>query len=87
MAKKNKKSALAAAASKRLARIGQPDPEEVAHAMFHAEQRGDVRRVELDDGSWAWAFQDNDGQQRLLKPTPEMLVALSGFEADPHHGH
>ncbi len=88
MAKKNnKKSALAAAASRRLSRIGQPDPEEVAHAMFHAEERGEVQRVDLDDGSWAWAFKDGSGETRVLKPTPEMLAALARFQADPGHAH
>lgn len=85
MAKK-KKSALQEAASRRLARIGQPDPEEIAHAMFHAEQRGEVQRVQLDDGSLAWQFADNDGQQRLMRITPPMLAALSRFEHDhPEH--
>jgi len=87
MAKKNKKSALTAAASRRLARIGQPDPEEIAHAMFHAEERGEVQRVSLDDGSWAWAFPDQDGKTQLLKPTPEMLAALARFAAEGHTHH
>ena len=87
MAKKNKKSALASAASKRLARIGAPDPEEVAHAMFHAEERGEVQRVPLEDGSWAWGFVDPDGQQKMLKPTPEMLAALARFERGGPHNH
>lgn len=90
MAKKNKKpSALAAAASKRLARIGAPDPGEVAHAMFHAEQNGEVERVPLEDGSWAWAVPDpQGGPTRLMKPTPEMLVMLAQFEREGHpHQH
>jgi hypothetical protein len=88
MAKKNKKSALAVAASKKLARIGAPDPEEVAHAMWHAEERGEVERVSLDDGSWAWAFVDGDGQTKMIKPTEQMLMALARFERERHlHNH
>lgn len=85
MASKKKKGALAAAASKKLAGIGQPrmSPEELAHALFHAEQRGEVERVPLEDGTWAWAVQGPKGPQ-MLKPTPEMLVALERFEHEDH---
>ena len=43
---KAKKGKLAAAASKKLQSIGGPKmtPEDVAHVMFHAEQRGEVER-------------------------------------------
>ena len=85
--KKKKGGALAAAASRRLARIGAPQmsPEDFAHAMFHAEERGEVQRVPLDDGSWAWQMQTPDGPQQV-KPTPEMLAALARFETG-HHEH
>ena len=88
MAKKNKKSALAAAASRKLAQIGAPDPEEVAHAMYHAEERGEVQRVPLEDGGWAWTFAGEDGQPQMLRPTPAMLAALARFERKPElHRH
>lgn len=85
--KKQKKSALAQAASRKLANIGAPrmSPEDIAHAMFHAEERGEAERVPLEDGTWAWAVQGPNGPQ-LLKPTPEMLAALARFETG-HHAH
>ena len=84
--KKKKQSALAAAASKKLAGIGGPrmSPEELAHVLFHAEQRGEVERVTLEDGSWAWAVDNGKGKQ-ILKPTPEMLVALERFAHEDHN--
>lgn len=87
MAQKKKKSALAAAASKKLANIGGPrmSPEEIAHALFHAEERGEVERMPLEDGTWAWVVQGPKGPQ-MLKPTPEMLAALARFEHE-HHDH
>ncbi len=85
MASKKKKNALAAAASRKLASIGGPSmtPEQMAHALFHAEQRGEVERVALEDGSWAWAVQSPKGTQ-MLKPTPEMLAALERFAHEDH---
>jgi hypothetical protein len=87
--KKKKKSVLAAAASKKLATIGAPkmSAEEVAHALLHAEESGDVKRVDLDDGSWGWAMRGPDGKTRVIKPTPEMLEALERFEREGHPGH
>lgn len=87
--KPKKKSALAAAASRKLASIGAPNfsPEELAHYMMHAEERGQAERVPLEDGSWAWQVTGPDGKQQLLKPTPEMLAALDRFEREGHPGH
>lgn len=89
MAKPNKKSALAAAASKKLASIAGPSltPEHIAHTLLHAEERGEAQRVTLDDGSWAWAVQGRDGKVQVLKPTPAMLAALERFEREGHPGH
>lgn len=88
MAKK-KKNALAAAASRKLASIGGPkmSPQDVAHVLWHAEQRGEVERVPLEDGSWAWVMHGPDGQPQMLKPTPEMLEVLDGFEREGHGEH
>ncbi len=89
--KPKKKNALAAAASRRLARIGteQPryTPEQVAHVMLHAEERGEAERVTLDDGSWGWRMVGPDGKPQLMMPTPEMLAALERFETDGHPAH
>jgi hypothetical protein len=88
--KKKNASPLAAAASRRLAGIGGPSkytPEDVAHAMMHAEEDGGAERVTLDDGTWAWRMKGPDGQDRILKPTPEILAALERFEREGHPGH
>ncbi len=87
MAKNGKKSALQQAASKKLAGIGPkaPSPEHVAHMMLHAEERGEVTRVGLEDGSWGWAVPGKDGTTQVLKPTPEMLEALARWEAGAAH--
>ncbi len=84
--KKNKPSALASAASRKLAGIGGPrmTPENMAHQLFHAEERGEVSRVTLEDGTWAWSVQGPNGPQ-MLKPTPEMLAALARIEAGDHN--
>jgi hypothetical protein len=89
MAKKKKKSALAQAATRKLATIGGPkmSPEEVAHVLYHAEQRGEVERVPLEDGSWAWVVPGPNGQPQMLKPTPEMLTVIHRFEAEGHVAH
>jgi hypothetical protein len=87
---KKKTSPLAAAASKRLAGIGGPtkySPEDVAHAMMHAEENGEAERVPLEDGSWGWRVRGPNGQDQLLKPTPEILAALERFEREGHPGH
>jgi hypothetical protein len=92
MAGKNKKKkggALAAAARKKLENIG-PKPMteyDVAHAMWHLEEQGRAVRVPLDDGSWAWAVRGQNGEQQVLKPTPEMLRVLEHFEAGGHEAH
>jgi hypothetical protein len=55
--------------------------------MFHAEERGEVERVGLDDGSWAWALPaQEDGRRPLMKPTPEILQHLQNFQThhEPH---
>lgn len=87
---KPKKGKLAQAASKKLASIGGPKmtPEDVAHVMWHAEQRGEVERVPLEDGSWAWLVPGGQsGQPQMLKPTPQMLEILEQFEREGHGEH
>ncbi len=86
--KKKKNNALAAAASRKL-NGGAPryTPEEVAHMMMHAEERGDAERVPLEDGSWGWKIKGPDGQAQVLKPTPPMLEALERFEREGHPAH
>jgi hypothetical protein len=89
--KPKKKNALAAAASRRLSRIGgegaRHTPEDVAHMMLHAEERGEAERVTLDDGSWGWRIVGPDGRLQVLKPTPEMLAALERFATEGHPTH
>ena len=89
--KPKKKNALAAAASRRLSRIGGEGahytPEQIAHFMMHAEERGDAERVTLDDGSWGWQMTGPEGRPQVLKPTPEMLAALERFETEGHPAH
>jgi hypothetical protein len=86
--KKKKNSALAAAASRKLGG-GAPryTPEQVAHMMMHAEERGEAERVPLDDGAWGWRIHGPDGQAQVLKPTPEILAALERFEREGHPSH
>jgi hypothetical protein len=88
---KKKKSALSASASKNLARVAGTAPkmsaEQMAHMLLHAEERGEVERVTLDDGTWGWATQAKDGKTQILKPTPEMLEALERFDRDGHPQH
>ena len=78
--KPKKKNALAAAASRKLSRIGGDGPrftpEQIAHMMMHAEERGEAERVTLGDGSWGWQMSGPDGNPQVLKPTPEILAAL-----------
>lgn len=89
--KKRAKGALAQAASKKLASIGGPkmSPEDVAHVLWHAEQRGEVERVPLEDGSWAWVLpgQGENGQPQMLKPTPAMLEIVDRFDREGHGEH
>jgi hypothetical protein len=89
--KPKKKSALAAAASRKLDRIGGDSPrytpDQVAHFMMHAEERGEAERVPLEDGSWGWQMQGPDGRVQVIKPTPEMLEALDRFEREGHPSH
>jgi hypothetical protein len=90
MGKKKRKGALAAAASKKLASIGGPkmSPEDVAHVLWHAEQRGEVERAPLEDGSWAWVLPGGEGgQPQMLKPTPAMLAIVERFEREGHGEH
>jgi hypothetical protein len=87
---KKKNGALAAAASRKLAGIGgqgKYTPEDVAHAMMHAEEDGQAQRVDLDDGTWGWRIQGPGGETKILKPTPEILAALARFEREGHPGH
>jgi hypothetical protein len=90
-AKKKKTGGLAAAATKRLERIGgagpKMSPEQVAHIMMHAEERGDAERVGLDDGTWGWKITGPDGKLQILKPTADMLAALARFETEGHPPH
>ena len=87
MAKNGKKSALQTAASKKLAGIGPKGhtPEQFAHMMLHAEERGEVTRVELEDGTWGWARRRADGQTEVMRPSPEMLEALDGWARGAAH--
>ena len=89
--KKKTNSALAAAASRKLSRIAGDTPrftpEQIAHMMMHAEERGEAERVGLDDGSWGWQMTGPDGRQQVLKPTPEILAALERFETEGHPAH
>ena len=89
--KPKKKSALAAAASRKLSRIGGDGtrftPEQIAHMMMHAEERGEAERVNLSDGSWGWQMSGPDGKLQVLKPTPEILAALERFETEGHPAH
>lgn len=90
MPKGKKKSALAVAASRRLQMIGAPklSEEQVAHMMYHAEERGEVERTTLEDGSWAWLMpQQPDGKRPVLKPTSEMLHHLERFARGEGHNH
>ncbi len=86
---KKKKGGLQAAASRKLSMIGGPkmSAEEVAHALFHMEERNEVERTVLEDGTWAWLMpQQADGRRPILKPTPEILEHLRRFETD-HEAH
>ena len=89
--KKKKKSALQMAAQRKLAMIGAPKMSafDIAHTMYHAEERGEVERVDQEDGSWAWLLPPNEnGERQVLPPTPEMLVALERLASDPSlHKH
>jgi hypothetical protein len=89
--KTKKKSALAAAASRKLASIGgggaRYTPEQLAHFMLHAEERGEAERVPLEDGSWGWRTTMPDGTIQVLKPTNEMLAALDRFAREGHPAH
>jgi hypothetical protein len=88
--KPKKKSALASAASRKLAGIGSGPrytPEQMAHMMMHAEERGEAVRVQLEDGSWGWQVTGPDGKKQVLVPTPEMLAALHRFETEGHPSH
>ena len=86
---KKKNNPLAAAASRKLTGDApRYTPEQVAHMMMHAEERGDAERVPLDAaGSWGWKITGPDGKQQVLKPTPEILAALERFEREGHPSH
>ena len=84
-----KKSALAQAATRRLERIGPPrmTPEQIAHYLLHAEERGEVQRVQLENGGIGWALQTPEGRGQILPATPEILAALERFEREGHPPH
>jgi hypothetical protein len=84
-----KKSALAAAASRKLQGIGPKpmSPEDLVHALMHAEERGEVERTTFPDGSVGWLTRGPDGKVQALKATPEMLAALHKFETEGHPAH
>ncbi len=88
---KKKNSALAASASRKLSGIGVKgprfSPEEIAHMMMHAEERGEAERVSLEDGAWGWRIAGPNGQPQILKPSPEILAALERFEREGHPAH
>ena len=88
MAKKNKKSALSSAASKKLERIGVPKvtPEEFAHYMLHAEERGEATRVPLEEGGWVWKV-TVEGKERTLTPTPEVITIFERMLKEGHPAH
>ncbi len=84
MAKKNKKSALAEARTRRLERIGNApmNVEKATFAMLAAERTGAAERVTLDDGSWGWVVRSAEGKEQVVVPTPEMLAFLDGLELE-----
>lgn len=89
---KKKPSALARAQSRRLQMIGMPklNPEQITHALYHAEERGEVERETQEDGSWVWIVKNGpDGGPQRLAPTPEMVAAYERFARgeghDQHH--
>ncbi len=88
--KKKKNNPLAAAASRKLTG-GAPrhTPEQIAHFMMHAEERGEAERIPLDDApdSWGWKIAGPDGKMQVLKPTPEILAALERFAREGHPSH
>ena len=84
-----KKSKLQQAAARKVAAIGQKKMSafDIAHAMFHAEERGEVERVGLDDGSWGWLMPpDGSGQRPMMRPTPEVLAHLARIAGGDHGG-
>ncbi len=90
MPKAKKKSALAVAASRRLQMIGQPKmtEDQVAHMMYHAEERGEVERTTLEDGNWAWVMPAQpDGKRPVLQPTQAMLAHLERLARGEGHDH
>lgn len=87
---KKKNNPLAAAASRKLkGEAIRHTPEQIAHLMMHAEERGEAERVPLDDAadSWGWKITGPDGKAQVLKPTPEILAALERFEREGHPSH
>jgi hypothetical protein len=87
---KKKTSPLAAAASRKLqGDAPRYTPEQIAHLMMHAEERGEAERVPLDDEgkTWGWKMTAPDGKVQVLKPTPEILAALERFEKEGHPSH
>jgi hypothetical protein len=91
MATKKKKSALAEAASRRLMAIGLPKmtSHDIAHAMYHAEERGEVERVASDEApGWAWLLPAQGSMPRQrIQPTAEMLESLTQLAAGQGHNH
>jgi hypothetical protein len=83
VAKKNKKSALAEAAKRRLEGIGSApmNAEKAALAMLAAERAGYATRVQLDDGTWGWTVQNGADKEQVVVPTAEMLAVLERMDA------
>lgn len=85
-----KKSALQQAASRRLQAIGMPkmSPQEMVHALYHAEQEGKVQRETQEDGTWGWRLPaQGDLPGQLIKPTAEMMEAYDMFARGEGHNH
>jgi hypothetical protein len=84
---KKRPSALAQAASRKLAGIGAPNEHDVAHYLFHAEERGEAVRVP-HDGPLGWAWQVTSPQgNAMIAPTPGILAAFEQFKAGIGHNH
>jgi hypothetical protein len=85
-----KKSALQQAAARRLQAIGMPKmtPHDMAHALYHAEERGQVTRETQPDGTWGWRLPtQGDLPGQLVTPTPEMLESIAMFARGEGHNH
>jgi hypothetical protein len=85
-----KKSALQQAAARRLQAIGMPkmSPQEMVHALYHAEEEGKVKRETQEDGTWGWRLpSQGDLPGQLIKPNEEMMKAYEMFARGEGHNH